>query len=273
MFSLVTKLTYFTNSCISNVKTIVVYFKTVGNANMATVTITASQSKTEKKVKNKEKDLETATASENLDTVIHNVKKLDNTCSFTKCDFVQATAFQRYMDVVKLHETTKMPGVDRRDDQYSSWVGLIYVYNLIVGTGALTLPAVFAKAGWALSIAVITMLAFMGFVTVTFIVEVMACANAVIQMKRIQSHKIDGESEVIDTSDSEAEGHPPVASVRNVPHLIGVCVYSFMCHHSLPGLVAPFADKTYVVRQLGLDYAMICLFYVVMACQMNKSVG
>lgn len=52
---------------------------------MATVTITASQSKTEKKIKNKEKDLVTATASENLDTVIHNVKKLDNTCSFTKC--------------------------------------------------------------------------------------------------------------------------------------------------------------------------------------------
>lgn len=61
------------------------------------------------------------------------------------------------------------------------------------------------------------------------------------------------------------QGHPPVASVQNVPHLIGVCVYSFMCHHSLPGLVAPFADKTYVVRQLGLDYALICLFYVVMA--------
>lgn len=119
------------------------------------------------------------------------------------------------MECLLKDETEKMPGVDRRDDQYSSWVtllshfqlvnkftasfvclqvGLIYVYNLIVGTGALTLPAVFTKAGWALSIAVITMLAFMGFVTVTFIIEVMACANAVLQMKRIQSHKIDGVS-------------------------------------------------------------------------------
>lgn len=284
------------------------------------------------------------------------------------------------------------------------------MFNLIVGTGALTLPSVFAQAGWALSIFLLIMLAFMGFVTVTFIIETMACSNAMIQLNRIQSHKIDGESEVINTSDSEADnentpimsnrsryytlnqcvqlgemtqlffnktgrflfyvslcvylygdlsiytaaisktltdlscdspmsdgnstnscwhsysvsqmdvyrifvavfiiivgpfsyfnlqktkylqvatssmrwcafmimisiaivrilelgvqGHPPVASVRHVPHLIGACVYSFMCHHSLPGLVAPFHDKSHVVKQLGLDYMLICLFYLVLA--------
>lgn len=288
-------------------------------------------------------------------------------------------------------------------------MGLIYVYNLIVGTGALTLPSVFAQAGWALSIFLIIMLAFMGFVTVTFIIETMACSNAMIQLKRIQSHKIDGESEVVNSSDSEGttentpiisnrsryytlnncvqlgemtqlffnkkgrflfyvslciylygdlsiyaaaisktltdlmcdnpmqtdnsticwkssqasqmdvyriiltvffiivgpfsyfnlqktkylqvatssmrwcaflimisiacvrifelgvQGHPPAASVKHVPHLIGACVYSFMCHHSLPGLVAPFNDKSHVVRQLGLDYLLICIFYLVLA--------
>lgn len=46
---------------------------------MATVTLT------EKQVKNKEQNLKEATASENLDTVLNNIKKLDNTCSFTKC--------------------------------------------------------------------------------------------------------------------------------------------------------------------------------------------
>lgn len=62
-----------------------------------------------------------------------------------------------------------------------------------------------------------------------------------------------------------SQGHPPAASIQHVPHLIGVCVYSFMCHHSLPGLVAPFSDKTHVIKQIGLDYALICAFYLVMA--------
>lgn len=70
-------------------------------------------------------------------------------------------------------------------------VGLIYVFNLIVGTGALTLPAVFAQAGWFLGTILIVSLAFIGFITVTFIIEAMACANATIQWRRIESHKVD----------------------------------------------------------------------------------
>ena len=31
-------------------------------------------------------------------------------------------------------------------------------------------------------------------------------------------------------------GYPPVADLAGVPNLFGVCVYSFMCHHSLPSL-------------------------------------
>ena len=31
-------------------------------------------------------------------------------------------------------------------------------------------------------------------------------------------------------------GYPPVAELDGVPNLFGVCVYSFMCHHSLPSL-------------------------------------
>lgn len=73
-------------------------------------------------------------------------------------------------------------------------VGLIYVFNLIVGTGALTLPAAFARAGWLLSLMLIILLAFVGFVTVTFIIETLSCANATKQWQRIQSHKVDGVS-------------------------------------------------------------------------------
>lgn len=76
-------------------------------------------------------------------------------------------------------------------------MGLIFVFNLIVGTGALTLPAVFAGAGWLLSLFLIILLAFVGFVTVTFVIETMACANATLYWKKVQAHKVDVSFQVI----------------------------------------------------------------------------
>lgn len=61
------------------------------------------------------------------------------------------------------------------------------------------------------------------------------------------------------------EGFPEAVRIAGVPALLGASVYSFMCHHSLPGLVAPFSDKRYVIRQLGLDYLLICGFYLLLA--------
>ncbi len=40
-------------------------------------------------------------------------------------------------------------------------VGLVYVFNLIVGTGALTMPKAFSEAGWLLSLILIILLACM----------------------------------------------------------------------------------------------------------------
>ncbi|KAI4470213.1 hypothetical protein MML48_1g10843 [Holotrichia oblita] len=310
------------------------------------------------------------------------------------------------------------------ESTYSSWVGIIYVFNLIVGTGALTLPSAFAKAGWLLSTILLILLAFVSFITVTFIIECIACANATVQWTMIQSHKIDEESEAIDsTSDLEdtnehtaiiqsnrsrskyyslnekmdlghianlyfnkwgiilfylslciylygdlaiyaaaigksltdvictsnvtgesslqlwsaidkfddncwinsdlkkidvyrisvaafsclvspfayfnvqktkyiqiltttmrwcafiimvtlacvriqtkgQQGFPHMVEFSGLAALLGASVYSFMCHHSLPNLIAPFAEKQQVVRQLGLDYIFICLFYLLLA--------
>ena len=39
--------------------------------------------------------------------------------------------------------------------------------------------------------------------------------------------------------------HPPMADFTGVPNLFGVCVYSFMCHHSLPSL-----GKNFDINQL-----------------------
>ncbi|CAH0546277.1 unnamed protein product [Brassicogethes aeneus] len=44
-----------------------------------------TETATESKLKNKEKDIKEATNSKNLDEVLEKVKKVDNTCSFTKC--------------------------------------------------------------------------------------------------------------------------------------------------------------------------------------------
>lgn len=310
-------------------------------------------------------------------------------------------------------------------DQYSTWVGLTYIFNLIVGTGALTLPGVFSRAGWALGCSVILVLAFISFVTVTFVIETMASANAIVTWRHIQHRKralqTIGESGP-SNSDSEdtplvaapstspehadmsyryyvirdkiemgqmasiffnrfgtilfylcfaiylygdlsiygaavaksladvactylptnltcndtipdtelcwdgfvinrldayriflttfvlslgpfvffnvqktkylqlltsvmrwlaftimivyalknlivhgPRGDPPIASLTGVPSLFGACVYSFMCHHSLPALVSPIENKSKLNRFLALDYTLIAFFYLLLA--------
>lgn len=61
------------------------------------------------------------------------------------------------------------------------------------------------------------------------------------------------------------QGHPPVARLEGVPALFGACVYSFMCHHSLPALVAPIADKSKLSKFLAFDYILIAAFYLLLA--------
>jgi len=77
---------------------------------------------------------------------------------------------------------------------YSRLTGLIYIFNLIVGTGALTLPAAFHDAGWLLSSCIIILLAFMSYLTATFVIESMASANAMIHWRRLQRLKRSGGS-------------------------------------------------------------------------------
>jgi len=63
-------------------------------------------------------------------------------------------------------------------EEYPMGVALVYVFNLIVGTGALTMPKAIAGAGSIVGIAMLVFIAFMSFVTATFTIESMACANA-----------------------------------------------------------------------------------------------
>ena len=69
-------------------------------------------------------------------------------------------------------------------NSYSKLVGLIYIFNLIVGTGALTMPNAFATAGWLLSLITVVLLALISYLTVTFVTETMAISNAKLKIDR-----------------------------------------------------------------------------------------
>nr|XP_006635158.1 PREDICTED: transmembrane protein 104 isoform X2 [Lepisosteus oculatus] len=110
-------------------------------------------------------------------------------------------------------------GITDTGEPYSPYVGLVYMFNLIVGTGALTMPKAFATAGWVVSLALICFLAFMSYMTTTFVIEAMAAANAHLRWKRRETEKINDSDSTSDYSDDEvlardhAETHP-ILSVR-----------------------------------------------------------
>ena len=56
-----------------------------------------------------------------------------------------------------------------------------------------------------------------------------------------------------------------VADISQVPNLFGVCVYSFMCHHSLPSLVTPIRKKNRLLALLAGDYILILCFYTLLS--------
>ena len=60
----------------------------------------------------------------------------------------------------------------------------MYIFNLIIGVGALSLPKAFSQAGLALGTLLLFMLAFMSYMTSTFMVEAMAIANALFRFKK-----------------------------------------------------------------------------------------
>lgn len=308
-------------------------------------------------------------------------------------------------------------GITETGEPYSPFVGLVYMFNLIVGTGALTMPKAFAAAGWVVSVSLISFLAFMSFMTTTFVIEAMAAANAELRWKRREQEETDDSDSSSNYSDDDGiirgpiekrpilsvqraanvdhfdivervemgqmasmffnkvgvnmfyiciiiylygdlaiyaaavpvslmevacgnqscsagsvkyndtescwgpvrridayrvflgiftllmgpftffnaqktkylqiltsvmrwiaftmmiilalirigkghgEGHPPVAQIAGVPNLFGVCVYSFMCQHSLPSLVTPISNKKRMSALVITDYILILCFY------------
>lgn len=98
---------------------------------------------------------------------------------------------------------------------YSPAMGLIYLFNLIVGTGALTLPAAFHNAGWILSTVILILLAFMSYLTATFVVESMAAANAMLTWNRLQKLKRTQRKSRLSTDQDQAEENGDVGATTS----------------------------------------------------------
>lgn len=64
---------------------------------------------------------------------------------------------------------------------YSLPLASLYIFNLIVGAGALSIPQAFAKTGLLYGSLCLGFLAFMSFITITYVVELMASSNAILR--------------------------------------------------------------------------------------------
>ena len=68
---------------------------------------------------------------------------------------------------------------------------------------------------------------------------------------------------VIDmASGHRADPLPPAARFEGFPVLFGVSIYSFMCQHSLPGMITPMKSKKGVFWMTLGDFSLILLFYL-----------
>ena len=64
-----------------------------------------------------------------------------------------------------------------------------YIFNLVIGVGALALPLAFTEAGLILGTLLIVTLAFMSFMTTSYVIEAMAAANAYNILKERRERK------------------------------------------------------------------------------------
>ena len=75
---------------------------------------------------------------------------------------------------------------------FSPVTAAVYIFNLIVGTGALALPHAFHDAGWLLGSALLLLLAAVSLVTAGWVVEAMAACNGILSCDQsINNHQLD----------------------------------------------------------------------------------
>ncbi|XP_064638395.1 transmembrane protein 104-like isoform X4 [Lineus longissimus] len=133
---------------------------------------------------------------------------------------------------------------------YSQGVGLIFVFNLIVGTGALTMPYAFSQSGWLLSLIFVIALAFMSYMTVTFVIETMAAANAVLRHRAAE--KIRQKSST-DNTFSDRQSNEVTPLLARAADVYQTDYYDIAARVELGQMASLFFNK------VGVNLFYICL--------------
>ena len=63
----------------------------------------------------------------------------------------------------------------------------------------------------------------------------------------------------------KAQHNTPAANFSGLPNLFGVCVYSYMCQHSIPSLITPMKNKSRVTLLFVADFAVVMVFYALLS--------
>lgn len=83
-----------------------------------------------------------------------------------------------------------MGGIAAGNQKYSRGTAVVYIFNLIVGVGALNLPLGFHQAGVVLGALFLTFIAFLSYITATWVIESQASANALLYMSVLKKEEI-----------------------------------------------------------------------------------
>lgn len=66
---------------------------------------------------------------------------------------------------------------------------------------------------------------------------------------------------IADNASQGVEMRPELANVQSLPNFVGICIYAFMCHHSLPSIISPIRRKESFKTILLLVYLCTMAFY------------
>ena len=123
----------------------------------------------------------------------------------------------RIIEVAMEHQS---PQTFKSTQSFSAGTAAVYIFNLIVGTGALALPAAFAMAGWASATVLLLVLALLSYITASWVVETMAACNAILNIQtRLDSQQI---------SQDEINGDSQHQPVRNdMASQVSLASYSY----------------------------------------------
>lgn len=58
---------------------------------------------------------------------------------------------------------------------------------------------------------------------------------------------------------------PHAFKMSGFPELFGITIYSFMCQHSLPGMITPMRSKRWVYQLAAIDFVLVMVFYTLLA--------